>query len=446
MLSVPPRKGARPSQMRRVALAAVAALSIRKWMGYATTMAELEAWFLLGVTRAAVFGFVASIVRRLRRGKPLHEAWSFSTEVSFGVMREATRWAQDELWDDHRKYVAVTNLMRKLGTPVHAVVRALPWFRHIRWSVPVFGRRVPCEVWFHARTDPETEAALRAALEPGSTAVVPSNVVFLVYLHGGGLVAGSIESSVPQMLQLLRQTGLREKGLVPVVVLVDFALGPLMPYPAAVLDTISVIRHLAVTCDGKSQLFLLGDSGGGGLVAASVLGLVEDSFFPELKRELAVMLREQRAHDEDSQHHDRLPVAGCAMLSPQLDQRYIEKEFTPGSDEFDIINSKLAHGTARAYAHHCSEHPTASPILANDELLKCFPPCLFMSGGLEIFRKDIHDFGKRLTAQGVRVVDACIEHQVHCFPILNPSSKESMDIMQLMGDFVIEVRAGRGAP
>jgi acetyl esterase/lipase len=98
--------------------------------------------------------------------------------------------------------------------------------------------------------------------QPESSAPLP----VIVALHGGGFVAGNLETLDPTCRRLATNIG-------AVVVNVDYRLAPEHPFPAAVNDTvdaISWVRNNIATFNGDaSRIVLLGESAGGNLAAVA---------------------------------------------------------------------------------------------------------------------------------------------------------------------------------
>ena len=87
----------------------------------------------------------------------------------------------------------------------------------------------------------------------------------LLFVHGGGHVAGSVEVYDPLARRLANATG-------HIVVAVDYRLAPEHPYPAGVDDVVSALRGMesvlqANACRYLPRFSLVGDSGGGALCA-----------------------------------------------------------------------------------------------------------------------------------------------------------------------------------
>ena len=103
----------------------------------------------------------------------------------------------------------------------------------------------------------------------------------IVYLHGGGWVAGSLASHRAIAAELALLSGMAV--LVP-----DYRLAPEHPFPAALIDCAAALTHAAANgpdspgaCD---RLALAGDSAGGNLAAAVALGLAPLADVPRPER------------------------------------------------------------------------------------------------------------------------------------------------------------------
>jgi acetyl esterase/lipase len=83
----------------------------------------------------------------------------------------------------------------------------------------------------------------------------------ILYLHGGGYVAGSAWTHRELLGRLARLTGLR-------VVAPDYRLAPEHPLPAALEDAVAAWDALLATGLDARRIALAGDSAGGGLALA----------------------------------------------------------------------------------------------------------------------------------------------------------------------------------
>ncbi len=90
--------------------------------------------------------------------------------------------------------------------------------------------------------------------------VASAKPVQLVYLHGGGFVVGGLESHDDVCAEIAQRTGL-------VLTSVDYRLSPEHTYPAALDDTLCVLKHLWQ--EHQQPFVVCGDSAGATLAAAA---------------------------------------------------------------------------------------------------------------------------------------------------------------------------------
>jgi acetyl esterase len=106
----------------------------------------------------------------------------------------------------------------------------------------------------------------------------------LVYLHGGGWVAGSSKSH--------RKLGLRFAEAGVLVVNVDYRLAPEAAFPAPFDDCVFAVRWAAENAErfggDSSRLAIGGDSAGGNLSAAVAAHLASDPSAPKLRAALLI--------------------------------------------------------------------------------------------------------------------------------------------------------------
>ena len=88
----------------------------------------------------------------------------------------------------------------------------------------------------------------------------------ILYVHGGGYVAGSIASHRNLTGHLAKASGCR-------VLSVDYRLAPEHPHPAPVEDSVSAYRWLLDQGVPSSSIAVSGDSAGGGLAVATQLAI-----------------------------------------------------------------------------------------------------------------------------------------------------------------------------
>jgi monoterpene epsilon-lactone hydrolase len=217
----------------------------------------------------------------------------------------------------------------------------------------------------------------------------------LVYLHGGGYVTGSPSGYAAVTSHLARAANSR-------VVSVDYRLAPEHPFPAAPEDALAVYAALLHPRQDPAQLTVAGDSAGGGLALATVLGARE--------------------------HGLALP-GRLIMFSPWLDLRPRD----PGADADRLLGAAGLERWARLYAgDHPREDPHCSPGLTID--LSGLPPTLIQYDTDELLASDATGFIARAQSAGVAVESQPFHGLWHDFQLFTqlPQARRAL---RLAGDF-----------
>lgn len=197
----------------------------------------------------------------------------------------------------------------------------------------------------------------------GATTPVPT----ILFLHGGGMVAGTADSDLDLISELAYDTGCA-------VVSVDYRLAPENPYPAALTDAITALRWLTVGAGpdllDPRRVILGGISAGGGLAASTAL------------------------HWRD---HAGAPLSALLLMYPMLDHRSNSGSATQmlGAGSWDASANAVAWDVYLAGANPA---PYASPAL-NDNLAG-LPPTFIDVGSAETFRDECVDFASQMWSQG----------------------------------------------
>src|SRR5690554_632912 len=128
----------------------------------------------------------------------------------------------------------------------------------------------------------------------GATDPVPT----ILFLHGGGMVAGNADSDLDLISELAYDTGCA-------VVSVDYRLAPENPYPAALTDAVTALRWLTAGAGPEeldSQRVILGGiSAGGGLAASTALRWRDHSGAPLTALLLMYPMLDHRSHSRSAQ-------------------------------------------------------------------------------------------------------------------------------------------------
>ena len=213
---------------------------------------------------------------------------------------------------------------------------------------------------------PDGDLSLRLYQPQHATAPAPG----LIYIHGGGMIMGNLESQ-DEVLKITAS----ELGIP--IASIDYRKAPEHPYPAAPEDCYAGVRWVFdnATALGMdiNNIGLMGASAGGGLALATAL-MLRDREGPELKYLLPIypMI--------DDRHH-------TASSKAVLDIGIWDRE---GSIE--AWNWYLGDSAPDAYA---------APARAED--LSGLPPTYIDVGDLDLFRDEDILIAQRLSAAGVPV-------------------------------------------
>jgi acetyl esterase/lipase len=227
---------------------------------------------------------------------------------------------------------------------------------------------------------PDGAIALRSYAPSGTGArVLPG----LVYFHGGGLVAGDLDTHDGLCRTLATAAGCR-------VVAVDYRLAPEHRFPAAVDDSFAamqwVARHAtALGIDGR-RLGVAGDSAGGGL-AAAVCGLAR----------------------EDGGPAPTLQLLLCPVLDLGAD--------TPSRRDFARGYFLDAATIARDIADYSPDQDLANPLISPLRAARFdgLPRTLIHTAEFDPLRDEGKAYADALAAAGVAVSHVCHAGLIHHF-------------------------------
>lgn len=220
----------------------------------------------------------------------------------------------------------------------------------------------------------------------------------IVLLHGGGWVAGGLESHRPMAAALAELSGLA-------VLLVDYRLAPEHPFPAGFDDCRTAftwaLNNGPSGPGAASQVCLAGDSAGGNLSAAVCVDAIASA----------------------ARTPDRL-----VLMSPALD----------GSANPARGDSAAATGDQASLEAMMSlylesrdqiENLRVSPLMAPPDILARFPPTLIQASNAEFLVWDAGQFARRLIQAGVRVnlsIWPAMPHVWQAFLSLLPEAREAL--------------------
>jgi acetyl esterase/lipase len=192
----------------------------------------------------------------------------------------------------------------------------------------------------------------------------------VVYLHGGGMIAGTVELYDRVVAAYVADSG------VPMLS-VDWRRAPEHPHPCPVEDSYAGLAWLAANAADlgvdPARIALMGDSGGGGLAAGAAL----------------------LARDRGT------PVARQILIYPMLDDRStVPDPFLVPYAGWSYDDNYTGWHALLGDALGGPDVPVAAaPARARD--LAALPPAYVEVGELDIFRDEAIEYARRLSAAGV---------------------------------------------
>ena len=193
----------------------------------------------------------------------------------------------------------------------------------------------------------------------------------ILYFHGGAYALGSALESVGLAADVARRAGVR-------AISVDYRLAPEHPFPAATDDAVAAYRALLGQGVPASRIAFVGESAGGGLVAATLVAL-KDAGLPQ--------------------------PSSATVFSPWADLTVSGASATGKAALDPALTPEALRTRARDYlGDRDPATPLASPIFAD---LTGLPPLLVQVGSHEILLDD----AIRLAARAA-VCDVPVDLQV----------------------------------
>jgi acetyl esterase len=213
------------------------------------------------------------------------------------------------------------------------------------------------------------------------------NLPIIYNIYGGALVAGDLETHD----NISRVLANRTQSL---VIAVDYAKPPEHPFPAGINDCFYVwqwIRlHAANIGGSRSNVFILGDSGGGLFTAALQVKLAR-------------------------QNNRAVQPKALILINPATELR------NPGHGMYGLVTQWYLNGAD-------SSNPLASPILAKN--FSSFPPTLVIVCGKDELKPHGVKLAQKLRAAKVNVTLLDILNQDHLgglWAAAHPQAKPAID-------------------
>ncbi|AQU88688.1 arylesterase [Komagataeibacter nataicola] len=217
----------------------------------------------------------------------------------------------------------------------------------------------------------------------------------ILYVHGGGMIAGTPDMQAGMLERLASQTG-------ALIVSVDYRLAPETPFPGGLEDVHAALVWLH-DCAGAlgvdpDRIMVMGDSGGGCLAAATAL-LARDRGKVKLRAQVLI--------------YPMLDLRTGGADAPSDD---------PMTGEFVWTRTQNQYAWSAVRGDLAADDPGfgyLSPAFMLD--LSGLPPTFIVTGALDLFRDEDVTFARRLWQAAVPTDLIVYANAVHGFDLL-PSS------------------------
>lgn len=221
-----------------------------------------------------------------------------------------------------------------------------------------------------------------------------------VYLHGGGYIAGSLNSHRDMARTLARQAHIR-------MLMVDYRLAPEHPFPAAHEDALAVYQALVAQGTGAGQLLLGGDSAGGNLALATAQA-IRDAQLPQPR--------------------------ALVLFSPWIDLTHKGDSIVGNAGKDAMLQRPLLDDALAMYSPSVpASDPKISPLFGN---LANLPPCLTVVSQSEILQDDALRLHQLLQAAGGDSTCLQWKHTPHAFPVMARLLPEARDALRQTAGFM----------
>lgn len=225
---------------------------------------------------------------------------------------------------------------------------------------------------------------------------------YIVYLHGGGYVLGSIDTHRELAAQIAHRANAR-------VLIVEYRLAPEAPYPAGLNDAQAAYQWLLDIGVTPAQVAFAGDSAGGGLA-------------------LALMQRLKSANQP-------LPAAGI-FLSPWVDLTCSTPSLDTNTATDLILNKAQMQSFARVYAGGQPLGDSGVSPLFGD--LSELPPSLIQVSRQELLLDDGVRLAERLKQAGSEATISKWGQMPHVWQLLHRYLPQADEALRELGDFLQE--------
>ncbi|MEY8493804.1 alpha/beta hydrolase [Lachnospiraceae bacterium 29-91] len=216
------------------------------------------------------------------------------------------------------------------------------------------------------------------------------NIIF--YIHGAGWVFGSFHTHE----KLVRELSARTDSL---VVFPEYSRSPEAKYPTAIEQCYFILSHIweiiedCFPMENGAALTVAGDSVGGNMAIA--MALMSFMRYGPCIHKLLLYYPVTNAYFDTPSY--------CQFATDYYlyreGMKWFWRQYTASMEDRNQM--------------------TASPLRAEIDCLKCFPPTMMINGQADVLRSEGEDFGERLRCAGVEVTALRVQGTIHDFVMLN---------------------------
>ena len=237
----------------------------------------------------------------------------------------------------------------------------------------------------------------------------PGNTI--LYFHGGGFRLGSVSSHRELIARISQASHCR-------VLAINYRLAPEHRFPAALDDAMAAYRWMLEQGLKPGSIVFAGDSAGGNLALAAMLGLRE---------------------------HGLPPPAAAVLMSPWTDLAATGESYVSRSGADPIHQRAMILALAKNYLgpDGDSRDPLASPLYGD---VGGLPPLLIQVGDRETVLDDSIMFAAKARAAGVDVELQVWDGMIHVFQMFSAELAEAGQAIDSIARFVdrhLQIKAER---
>lgn len=226
----------------------------------------------------------------------------------------------------------------------------------------------------------------------------------VLYIHGGGFIAGSINSHRDLVTRIANASNAR-------ALIIDYRLAPEHKFPAGLNDAFNSYKWLLNNRISPQDIVVAGDSAGGGL-ALSLLLLIKEK---------------------------GIAMPGSAVfLSPWVDLECKGKSHLRNKEKDPMLSHDMLYSTAMFYADNGNlSNPLLSPLNGD---LSGLCPMLIQVGSNEVLEDDAVMLAEKAQQSGVDAKLEIWEGMFHVWQYFARYLSEGREAIEKIGSFITAMR------